>query len=41
MSIIMFLKGPHRGMRSGRKYGAKWSCYYFLFEKKIAQRFVQ
>jgi hypothetical protein len=28
-------------MRSGRKYGSNWGCYYFLFEKKIEKRFVQ
>jgi hypothetical protein len=28
-------------MRYRRKCGSNWGCYYFLFEKKTLQRFVQ
>jgi hypothetical protein len=28
-------------MRQGRKFGSKWGFYYFSFDKKIVQHFIQ
>jgi hypothetical protein len=37
-TLLYFQYRPPRGMRSGRKWGSNWGCYYLLFEKKTVKR---